>query len=98
MRAGLVHTADLFYEPGTDPFEMRKKMGVLAVEMEAAGLYGLAAEFGARALAILTVSDQIVTDERLSSEDRQTSFDAMVHLALEALRLDAETKQLQGEA
>ncbi|MCP4201457.1 MAG: purine-nucleoside phosphorylase [bacterium] len=87
-RAGLVHTSDLFYDMRPEPFEAMRRMGVLAVEMEAAGLYGLAAERGARCLAILTVSDQIVTDEHLGSDERQTTFDGMVHLALEALLLD----------
>lgn len=89
IRAGLVHTSDLFYDPEDQPFEEIKRMGVLAVEMEAAGLYGLAAERGARALAVLTVSDQILMHESLSSQERQTTFDDMVHLALEALRLDS---------
>ena len=89
MRAGLVHTADLFYGPESEPLEAMKRMGVLAVEMETAGLYGLAAEHGVRALAILTVSDHLVTGAATSSEDRQTTFDSMVHLALEALVLDA---------
>ncbi len=87
-RAGLVHTADLFYGPEPEPFEAMKKMGVLAVEMETAGLYGLAAEHRARALAILTVSDHVVTGEATSFEERQTTFDTMVRLALEALVLD----------
>ena len=91
-RAGLVHTADLFYGSETKPFEVMQKMGVLAVEMEAAGLYGLAAERGARALTILTVSDQIIADEQASSEDRQTTFDDMVRLALEALLLDTAAR------
>ncbi len=89
LKAGLVHSADLFYEPLPDPFEPMKRMGVLAVEMECAGLYGLAAEHGVRAMALLTVSDQLVTGERTSSEERQSTFDAMVHVALEALVLDA---------
>ena len=88
-RAGLVHTSDLFYSPESEFFEPMKRMGVLAVEMEAAGLYGLAAERGARALAILTVSDHVVTWESTSSEERQTTFDDMVHLALEAVRVDS---------
>ena len=58
-------------------------MGVLAVEMEVAGLYGVAAEFGARALALLTVSDHIITGEQLTPEDRQTTFDEMIELALD---------------
>jgi purine-nucleoside phosphorylase len=88
-RAGLVHTSDLFYSPESDFFAPMKAMGVLAVEMEVAGLYGLAAERGARALAILTVSDHVVTGESTSSEERQSTFDAMVSLALEALVRDA---------
>jgi len=89
MKAGLVHTTDLFYSPEANRFEMMKSMGILAVEMEAAGLYGLAAENGARALAILTVSDHIFTQEATSSDERQTTFDDMVQLALETLVVDA---------
>ena len=88
-RGGLVHTADLFYGPETGRVENMASMGVLAVEMEAAGLYGLAAELGARALGIMTVSDHVVTGASTSSEERQTTFDSMVRLALEALVLDA---------
>ena len=67
---------------------MMDRMGVLAIEMEAAGLYGVAAEFGARALTIATVSDHIRTGEETSAEERQTSFDDMILLALEALGRD----------
>ena len=59
------------------------KMGVLAVEMEAAGLYMTAARYGKRALAICTVSDHIVTGEATTSDERQTSFTDMMTLALE---------------
>ncbi len=90
-QAGLVHTSDLFYAPEDAFFEPMKKMGVLAVEMECAGLYGLAAALGVRALAIMTVSDHIVTGESTSSDERQSTFDTMVQLALEALALDATT-------
>jgi len=90
VRAGLVHTADLFYSPEPNPFEFMQAMGILAVEMEAAGLYGLAAERGARALAIMTVSDHVITHEATSSEERQTTFDAMVSLALETLVGDSD--------
>ena len=62
--------------------KMAAGMGVLAVEMEAAGLYGLAAERGAAALAICTVSDHLVHEEVLSVEDRQQSFSDMVEIAL----------------
>ena len=57
-------------------------MGVLAVEMEAAGLYGLAAQYGARALTLLTVSDHLLTHESTSAEERQTTFKEMVEISL----------------
>lgn len=88
-QAGLVHTSDLFYAPEADFFGPMKAMGILAVEMEVAGLYGLAAERGARALAILTVSDHVVTGESTSSDERQSTFDAMVGMALETLLRDS---------
>jgi purine-nucleoside phosphorylase len=88
VRVGNVFSADLFYTPQPELFDKLEKMQVLAIEMELAGLYGLAAEYGARALGILTVSDQIRTNEHLSAEARQTSFGEMIELALEtALRL-----------
>ena len=88
VKVGNVHSSDLFYNPDKTRFQIMSDMGVLAVEMEAAGLYGVAAETGARALAVLTVSDHIVTGESTSSAERQTTFDAMVNVALEALRID----------
>ena len=58
--------------------------GVLAVEMEAAELYNLAARYSRRALAVLTVSDHLQTGEALSAEQRETSFGEMIEIALEA--------------
>lgn len=87
-RVGSVHSADLFYNPVPDAFDVMERMGVLAVEMEAAGLYGLAAERGARALAILTVSDHVRTGESTSPEERETSFRDMVTIALGAVLRD----------
>ena len=58
-------------------------MNILCVEMEAAGLYGVCAEYNANALAILTISDHIRTHESLSSEDRQKTFTDMMKIALE---------------
>jgi purine-nucleoside phosphorylase len=88
VRVGNVFSADLFYTPQPELFDKLEKMNVLAVEMELAGIYGLAAEYGARALGVLTVSDQIRTNEHMSAEARQTSFGAMIELALEtAVRL-----------
>jgi purine-nucleoside phosphorylase len=86
---GNVHSADLFYNPVPEVWDVLAAMNVLAVEMEAAGLYGVAAERGARALAIVTVSDHIRTGEATSSEERESSFNDMVKIALEALRADA---------
>jgi len=89
VHTGLVHSADLFYNPIGDAFDTMERMGVLAVEMEAAGLYGVAAEYGARALTIATVSDHIRTGEATTSEEREQTFDDMVHIALETLANEA---------
>lgn len=83
---GSIFTADFFYEPeGSDTFALLERYGFLAVEMEAAGLYGVAAEYGAQALTVATVSDQIKRNERMSAEDRQSTFHNMVTLILGAL-------------
>lgn len=89
VKVGNVHSADLFYRSNGAIFDTIANMGVLAVEMEAAGLYAVAAEQGARALAILTVSDMVINDESTSSEERQKTFDEMVLIALETLLIDA---------
>lgn len=88
VKVGNVHSADLFYTPDAKAFDRMESMGVLAVEMEAAGLYGVAAEKGGRALTIATVSDHVRTGEATSSEERQQTFDDMVEIALEAVRKD----------
>ena len=62
---------------------MMEKYNMLGVEMETAGIYGLTAEFGVKALAICSVSDQIISGERLSTEERQSGFMEMISLALE---------------
>ncbi len=90
VHVGNIHSADLFYEPRDALFDTIRAMGVLAVEMEAAGIYGVAAEFGARALTVLTVSDHILTGEKTSSDERQSTFDEMLDVALDGLVLDAE--------
>jgi len=84
---GNIFSADLFYTPDTAMFETMAKYGVLGVEMEAAGIYPIAAEMGAEALAICTVSDDIRSGEALSIEDRRSSFDEMITVALETARL-----------
>jgi purine-nucleoside phosphorylase len=85
VRVGSVFSTDLFYHPQTQLNGALERMGVLAIEMEVAGLYGVAAEHGARALALLTVSDHLHTGEALSPQERQSSFDEMIELALEAV-------------
>lgn len=88
VKVGNVHSADLFYNPDPDAFDVMENMGVLAVEMEAAGLYGVAAEKGGRALTIATVSDHIRTGEATSSDERQQTLNDMVEIALEAIKID----------
>ena len=85
-KVGNVHTADLFYNPDPTAFDRMEAMGVLAVEMETAGLYGAAAEKGARALTICTVSDHVRTGESTSSEEREQTFTEMVEIALETVK------------
>lgn len=83
VHVGSVFTTDFFYSPQARQYETLERMGMLAVEMEVAGLYGVAAEYGARALALLTVSDHLHTGEKLTPAERQTSFDEMIELALD---------------
>jgi purine-nucleoside phosphorylase len=88
VKVGNVHSADLFYNPDPAAFDRMEAMGVLAVEMEAAGLYGVAAERGARALTIATVSDHVRTGESTSPDERQQTFNEMVEIALDAINRD----------
>jgi len=84
MRVGQVYASDVFYTDRPDLFERLARYGVLAVEMETAALYTLAARFRARALTVLTVSDHIVTGEHATADDRQETFSQMVEIALDA--------------
>ncbi len=81
---GGIYSSDVFYDERPDLNEQMVRHGVLGVEMEAAELYTVAARYGARALAVLTVSDHLITEEALPSEDRERSFGDMVEIALEA--------------
>ncbi|MTB79316.1 purine-nucleoside phosphorylase [Providencia stuartii] len=87
VRVGNLFSADLFYSPDPDMFKVMEKYGILGVEMEAAGIYGVAAEFGARALTICTVSDHIKTGEQTTSAERQTTFNEMIEIALDSVLL-----------
>lgn len=81
---GLVFSSDSFYPSRPELVERMVDYGVLAVEMEAAVLYTLAAQHGVRALAVCTVSDHIVTGEHTSAEVREHTFGRMVEVALTA--------------
>ncbi|MEL6915136.1 MAG: purine-nucleoside phosphorylase [Pseudomonadota bacterium] len=81
---GGIYSSDVFYDERPDLNEQMERHGILAVEMEAAELYTLAARHSCRALAVLTVSDHLKTHEALPAEDRERSFGDMVEIALEA--------------
>ena len=81
---GGIYSSDVFYDERPDLNEQMIRHGILGVEMEAAELYNLAARHGRRALAVLTVSDHLITHEALPVEDRERSFGDMVEIALTA--------------
>jgi purine-nucleoside phosphorylase len=83
--AGNVLSADTFYDDDSDAWKLWAGYGVLAVEMETAILYTLAAKFGVKALSILTVSDNFPEKTAASHEERQTSFQDMIKIALEII-------------
>ena len=85
VRVGNLFSADLFYTPDFEMFDVMEKYGILGVEMEAAGIYGVAAEYGAKALCICTVSDHIRTHEQTTAEERQLTFNDMIEIALESV-------------
>lgn len=83
IKAGNVFTSDVFYADDFESYKKWSKFGVLCVEMEAAGLYTVAAKHNVNALAILTISDSLVSGERTTSKERETTFKNMVKIALE---------------
>ena len=83
VKAGNVVSVDVFYDDDPDTWIRWSKMGVLAVEMEAAALYMNAAKAKKKALCMLTISDHIYTGEALCAEDRQLGFGKMMEIALE---------------
>ncbi|NLM01515.1 MAG: purine-nucleoside phosphorylase [Treponema sp.] len=82
IHVGSVVSSDMFYDENEN-WKLWAKFGVLGIEMETAELYTLAAKFGRQALAILTVSDHIITGEVTTSQERQTTFNTMIKIALE---------------
>jgi purine-nucleoside phosphorylase len=83
FHVGNLFSADLFYTPDPDMFATMAKYNVYGIEMEAAGIYPIAAEHDAQALAVCTVSDDIPSGKHLTAEERQTTFDDMIVVALE---------------
>ncbi len=84
---GSISSSDNFYDD-LDTWKLWAEYGVLAVEMEAAELYTLAAKYKRQALAILTISDNIVTHDITTAEERQTTFKNMMEIALNAIIKD----------
>jgi purine-nucleoside phosphorylase len=83
IKAGNVFTSDEFYADDFESYKKWSKFGVLCVEMESAGLYTVAAKHNVKALTILTISDSLVTGERTTSKERETTFKDMIAIALE---------------
>ena len=85
IRVGRVFTSDFFYHPDPGLRELLRRFGFLALDMETAGLYGVAAEMGAEALSVMTVSDHVVSNLHMSADQRETGVDVMVRLVLDSL-------------
>lgn len=83
LKVGNVFTADMFYNDNADHKKWAEYQ-ILAIEMESAALYTLAAKYGRKALSVLTVSDHLLTGEETTSEERQSTFNDMIVVALEA--------------
>ncbi len=83
LKAGNVLTSDEFYGDDFESYKKWSKFGVLCVEMETAGLYTIAAKHDVNALSILTISDSLVTGERTTTNERETTFKEMIEIALE---------------
>lgn len=85
LHVGNVFSTDLFYHPQADLVDLLACFGVLGIEMEAAGLYGVAAAHGVQALAVLAVSDHLRRNEHMTPEQREAGLDAMFRLVLDAV-------------
>jgi purine-nucleoside phosphorylase len=83
IKAGNVLSSDSFYDEDTEAWKNWARYGVLAVEMETAALYTIAARFGVKALCLLTVSDSLITREETTSAEREKTFTKMMQLALD---------------
>lgn len=85
VTVGPIFSSDVFYSSDLERVDLLKRNGLLAVEMEAAGLYGVASWEGIQALAVMTVSDHFDHERELTSEERETKLDTMITLALETV-------------
>jgi purine-nucleoside phosphorylase, family 1 (deoD) len=83
VKVGNILSSDVFYDDNSESWKKWAKMGIVAVEMEAAALYMNAARAGANALCLLTISDSLVSHEETTSEERQNTFTQMMEIALE---------------
>ena len=83
---GNIFSTDIFYHASNEIYEVASGLGISVVEMEAAGLYSVAAENGRHALCVLTVSDHITKGESLSPQERETSFGEMMEITLASLQ------------
>ncbi|MCQ4088218.1 purine-nucleoside phosphorylase [Saccharibacillus sp. JS10] len=83
VHVGNILSSDIFYRDDKTVTTKLMEYGVLGVEMETTALYSLAAKFGVNALTILTVSDHLITGEETTSEERQSTFNDMMEIALE---------------
>ena len=83
VKVGNILSSDIFYNDDDSVNEKWRRMGVLAVEMEAAALYMNAARAGKKALCILTISDHLFKEQALDARERETSFTQMMEIALE---------------
>ena len=91
---GSVYSSDFFYYPDPDVAKKEREAGLLAVEMESAGLYTEAMYAHKKALALFTISDHLLKPEHLSPEEIRTSFNEMMEIALKTAA--AETRELKG--
>jgi purine-nucleoside phosphorylase len=85
IHVGNIFTADLFYTPQPEMFKVMEQHGILAVEMEAAGIFGVAAELVKKALTLLTVSEHNKTGEQTTAQERESTFKEMMELTLESI-------------
>lgn len=84
-KVGPIYSSDIFYGDDNEDWKKWAKFGCLGVEMEAAGLYTIAAKYHVKALAIMTVSDHFITGEVTTAEERQTTFTNMMEVALDTI-------------